>query len=1217
MSKKLHLIILLSIIIGNIYGQQNVGIGTLTPHPSAILELESTDKGFLIVRTDTNAVNSPANGLLIYQNTDNTFYYFDGTKWKPLFSGAFVTGPTGPTGSAGVNGPQGPTGANGATGPQGNQGPTGPQGVTGTAGANGATGAQGIQGPTGPTGSNGAQGPTGPQGVQGPAGADGATGAQGIQGPTGPAGANGATGAQGIQGPTGPAGADGATGAQGIQGPTGPAGSNGVTGPQGTQGPTGPQGVTGAAGANGATGAQGIQGATGPAGANGTTGSQGAQGPTGPQGVTGAAGANGTTGAQGIQGPTGPAGPIGCSTANYVVKSNGTSAVCSIIYDNGTNVGIGTASPNYKLHVVGRMKTDGTDETSDIRFKTNVQTIDNALEKATALRGVYFDWKAETETKRFSETGRQVGLIAQETELQIPEVVNTDSDGYKAIEYSKLVALLVEAIKELDSQNKSLKTELDSVISEKEDIKREIVILNSSIQTIMDLLKNVAFELAFKITYMKKVILSFLLLFFFNVFSYSQTAPTNAISWSANLHDSYAFVENKGQFNGKNGVNGASVLYGAEMGAFKVFYTSTGLTYRLDKKEKTPGRKKGDPTKPKYTLYSDFIHVSFKNANPNATLLAEHPSSGHHTFCMINKESQSAYNIADLKGYKKLTYKNIYPNIDAEYTFHPEDGIKYSFILHPGADASLIQLEYSTEGTLAINPEGKLIISSAIGEVVEHAPVTYYHKSTSQKIVSSFILNNNLVSFSLDKYDNSKTVIIDPWVQTPTIANSNGVWECDKDAAGNAYIIGGDMPMKLLKYNSAGVLQWIYNTPWDTTTFWLGTLATDNAGNSYITAGSGAHIQKISSSGLMVWSANGGSLDEYWTIGFNPFKPQLLVGGTRLQLFDIKKSIAAIFYINVMNGNVDTLISVGSFRYDTLSNPGPFGNITESPSEVRSIDCNQRDGQCYFLTHDTIGAIDINAYNLLFRVNHNYSFSYKSENYRPANGSSGICAIKSDDNYVYTVSGPSINKHSKATGSVVATAGIPGGQTDTITIYTTPHYAPSNNGIDIDSCGNIYVGTKNGIIKFDNNLNVIDSQYAAFNIYDVSVSTNGNVIFCGATGTSQSSSRTGYIQSVNFSACAPLPLSENSENKIFLTENVTIFPNPGYDIVNIIIDHPETENYSISISNILGQNIIKQNNLAIKGSSTTSIDISPFPSGVYFITITANAYPKVFTFIKK
>jgi hypothetical protein len=205
--KKIKTLVLLFGLSGAIIAQNNVGIGTNTPDPTSALEVQSTDKGVLIPRTDTNSVNvasapgNPATGLLIYQNTDNIFYYFDGVKWTPIGAGASA-GPTGPTG------PAGPAGANGATGP------------TGPAGANGATGPTGPTGPTGANGTAGATGPTGPTGF-----GIGPTGPTGSQGPTGPAGANGATGAQGPTGPTGANGTNGATGAQGPTGATGPTGS--------------------------------------------------------------------------------------------------------------------------------------------------------------------------------------------------------------------------------------------------------------------------------------------------------------------------------------------------------------------------------------------------------------------------------------------------------------------------------------------------------------------------------------------------------------------------------------------------------------------------------------------------------------------------------------------------------------------------------------------------------------------------------------------------------------------------------------------------------------------------------------------------------------------------------------------------------------------------------------------------------------------------------
>jgi hypothetical protein len=94
--------------------------------------------------------------------------------------------------------------------------------------------------------------------------------------------------------------------------------------------------------------------------------------------------------------------------------------------------------------------------TSDKRLKENIIPISNALDKVDKLNGVTFDWK-EGYADVHSAKGHDVGLIAQEVEAIIPEIVNTRDDGYKAIKYEKLVALLIEAVKELKEEVDELK----------------------------------------------------------------------------------------------------------------------------------------------------------------------------------------------------------------------------------------------------------------------------------------------------------------------------------------------------------------------------------------------------------------------------------------------------------------------------------------------------------------------------------------------------------------------------------------------------------------------------------------------------------------------------------------------------------------------------------------------------------------------------------------
>lgn len=110
-------------------------------------------------------------------------------------------------------------------------------------------------------------------------------------------------------------------------------------------------------------------------------------------------------------------------------------------------VGIGTTSPSYELHVAGKIKSDGVTETSDVRMKTNIQPISNALEKILQVNGVTYNWRVDEFPQYHLDNGMQIGVIAQQLQTVFPELVNTDADGYLSVEYSHLVPVLIEAIK--------------------------------------------------------------------------------------------------------------------------------------------------------------------------------------------------------------------------------------------------------------------------------------------------------------------------------------------------------------------------------------------------------------------------------------------------------------------------------------------------------------------------------------------------------------------------------------------------------------------------------------------------------------------------------------------------------------------------------------------------------------------------------------------------
>ena len=155
------------------------------------------------------------------------------------------------------------------------------------------------------------------------------------------------------------------------------------------------------------------------------------------------------------------------SNASFSVAANG---INNVIYANGAGrVGIGTATPSATLDVEGNTYINGTLTTtgainsqgditafytSDERLKNNIKPITSALDKIELISGVEYDWNTDLQD---NHVGHDVGVIAQEIESVLPEAVTTRKDGYKAVNYDKVIPLLLQAIKELKAEVQSLK----------------------------------------------------------------------------------------------------------------------------------------------------------------------------------------------------------------------------------------------------------------------------------------------------------------------------------------------------------------------------------------------------------------------------------------------------------------------------------------------------------------------------------------------------------------------------------------------------------------------------------------------------------------------------------------------------------------------------------------------------------------------------------------
>lgn len=156
----------------------------------------------------------------------------------------------------------------------------------------------------------------------------------------------------------------------------------------------------------------------------------------------------------------------------FVVSNAGTAT--PLLYGNFTTrqLGIGTTSlGTYALSVNGDAFATGLWLSSDKRFKQNEKTISGALEKLSSVKGVSYQFKkSEAVNGRVFSTGDQLGFIAQDLQKTFPELVKENSDGYLAVNYSGMIPVLVEAIKELKAEINQLKSQLNSTSSDEKNL---------------------------------------------------------------------------------------------------------------------------------------------------------------------------------------------------------------------------------------------------------------------------------------------------------------------------------------------------------------------------------------------------------------------------------------------------------------------------------------------------------------------------------------------------------------------------------------------------------------------------------------------------------------------------------------------------------------------------------------------------------------------------
>ncbi len=293
------------------------------------------------------------------------------------------------------------------------------------------------------------------------------------------------------------------------------------------------------------------------------------------------------------------------------------------------------------------------------------------------------------------------------------------------------------------------------------------------------------------------------------------------------------FIENKGQVLNQRYEPNSNVLFLYSAPGIKIQLRKTGYSYELFKvnapslgasnKARPITREEAEQTR----IESYRVDVDFKTTNTIHEIIKELPGNDCLNYYVCG---QQALNV---RAWKKVTYKNVYPNTDIEFTLN-ETGpnpLKYNIILHAGAnpDAVLFMIHGAEE--VVLNNED-LNIKTPYGIIKETIPLSYYVTEPTVSQPVSFRLSGNVFSFATS-HNRNKTFIIDP--------SSNLIWStyyggtsaldyCKAtatDAQNNVYIAGhclstsniatsgsyqavlmGGMDAYLAKFNSNGVRQW-------------------------------------------------------------------------------------------------------------------------------------------------------------------------------------------------------------------------------------------------------------------------------------------------------------------------------------------------------------------------------------------------------------------------
>ncbi len=587
-----------------------------------------------------------------------------------------------------------------------------------------------------------------------------------------------------------------------------------------------------------------------------------------------------------------------------------------------------------------------------------------------------------------------------------------------------------------------------------------------------------------------------------NLHSQPGKLSRNIIS-SKDVFGTRVLVENKNQFNTVLKTDD-KVYYAFENGQEKIYFTNKGLVYKQVKKQRiTHEMHEAIERGEKIELKPDefyFVKMTWENANSDIKI--EEGLKQSHYFTYGGPELNA-------NTFKKITYKNIYTGIDFEYTIpeNKDHGIKYSVIVHPGANPNDIKMVYTGDiKKLSSNASGDVIIKTPLESITEHAPLTFYRNK--KVVASSFKINKNTLSFNFpDGYDNTQTLIIDPWITViSTLSATNFGFDVDYDFAGNIFVYGGNEPFKLAMFNPAGILQWTFGgtvtTPvnWSTGAYPGNFVVNKTNGKSFIGQGyisGGTSTIRLSNTGNFdnfITTPNP-NWNECWDMGFHCATGNIYAfGGGQ------SGNLSA----GIINQNTATVSTTAFFPSNPLHGQDVASHAIDYVGNV-FVYFSQGMDSAYFLNNKIVllnpsltGVIwnKPSSYHTLYECKNKAAYVGSGIMNPNSNSSNGFNCLAVNSDYLYFYDGFNLAAYDKTNGSKIGCTTIAG------------LIAKEQGGIAVDDCNNIYVGGKGNILSYHFKDSVftavasapIDDTTTNKYVYDIRLDKTNGLLYVSGSG---------------------------------------------------------------------------------------------------------------------